>query len=268
MAKSLYHPFYWDDYFKDTAELDLCQHGAYMCLLGLYWQNEGPLPDDMPRLQRILRQNTRTDGKTLQYVLQKFFVLKDGSWHHKRVDIDITKIQHYRTAQQVKGTKSAEARASKTTTDIENDSTTVDTTVVTTVPTGGSAENQPLTQPEGVEAKAKAKRVTKVTHKDICPISRFDEFWFSYPEQSRHNKKRCLEVWRIKRLEEHAGDILAALEVWKRSDGWQRGFIPYPQKFLNAEYWLTAPRGTAKGGMGGMAGAGASMILNNRDGVK
>lgn len=259
MAKTLYQPFYWDDYFLDTPELDLHQHGAYLCLIGLYWQNGGPLPNDLPRLQRILRATTKKDGQTLKFILQKHFTLNThGAWAHERIDRDIEKLQHYRNAQTEKSQKAVHARKGKSAT---HQPTGKPVDAPTDTPTGQSTDN-PMVDPEGGEAKAKANTGiinTLTPHNPPEGVSEvltpFDDFWNGYPKGRRHNKARCLTIWRSKRLDEKADEVLAGLAAWCRGEGWQKQggkFVPYPQKFLNEAYWENPPEAADGGGMSGL----------------
>lgn len=70
---------------------------------------------------------------------------------------------------------------------------------------------------------------------------RFDEFWWLYPKDRRRDKKKAREVWKRKRLDDHADTILDDLKHRpSEDDQWQRGFIPLPTTYLRGERWEDA----------------------------
>jgi len=83
-------PFYVGDYLRDTMDLNATENGVYFLLIGHYWMNGGPLPDDLPRLAIACRL---LDGNEsiASYILGRFFENKDGKWHHKRIDQELSK---------------------------------------------------------------------------------------------------------------------------------------------------------------------------------
>lgn len=69
----------------------------------------------------------------------------------------------------------------------------------------------------------------------------FEEFWRSYPKQSRLNKSRCYLLY-FKALElASAASLHTALEGWKQGKLWKEGFVCHCQKWLNQEYYLNVP---------------------------
>lgn len=85
-----YMPMYWSDYDEDTSDLSLIEHGAYTQLIKVYWQRQGPLPDDDERLARMIR-TTPQQWRKLRLRLAEFFQIADGQWHHKRIDAEIAR---------------------------------------------------------------------------------------------------------------------------------------------------------------------------------
>lgn len=77
-------PMYWADYFADTGELSVIEHGAYFLLIGHYWR-KGPLPDDDERLARIARC-TPAEWKRVRSAVAGFFTVADGLWTHGRIE--------------------------------------------------------------------------------------------------------------------------------------------------------------------------------------
>jgi hypothetical protein len=78
----------------------------------------------------------------------------------------------------------------------------------------------------------------------------FDFFWKSWPSHSRKvNKKGAEKIWERDRLDSMAGDVMAALEVWKRSESWTKNggeFIPGPVVWLNQRRYEDTEAASAK----------------------
>jgi hypothetical protein len=70
----------------------------------------------------------------------------------------------------------------------------------------------------------------------ISNICRFEEFWSVYPR--KENKKKALDIWKRKKVEEFAEIVIA--DVLKRKEQhsqWKSGFIPHATTYLNGERW-------------------------------
>lgn len=68
---------------------------------------------------------------------------------------------------------------------------------------------------------------------------RFDEFWNEYP--TKVDKKGCQRIWKSRKLDGLADEIIAGIKRWQSSDRWRRGFITNPSTFLNQERWKDTP---------------------------
>lgn len=92
MNKSVAHWYarYVGDYRKKTATLSLAEHGAYALLLDEYFIN-GPLDANASRLHRICMAFEADEQASVQAVLEKFFVLRDGKYHNPRADEELLK---------------------------------------------------------------------------------------------------------------------------------------------------------------------------------
>ena len=89
------------------------------------------------------------------------------------------------------------------------------------------------------------------TNEDITPIipaeiakrkEMFEQFWEAYPKCKRKvDKKGCERKFiKIENLEQIFPDIMASLEMWKRSRQWTKNngeYIPLTSKWINQEYW-------------------------------
>ncbi len=102
------------DYAAATAHLSMVEDAAYHRLLRLYYQNEGPLPNDEKEIFRRVRAgNPREKAGTLR-VLHEFFTLEsDGCWHQARADKEISTFKHLVEAGRQGGIKSGLARSLK-----------------------------------------------------------------------------------------------------------------------------------------------------------
>lgn len=83
-------PLYIGDYLKDTMMLTLRESGAYLHLIMAYWVNKGPLPDDDDKLSSITK-SSQSDWFAIRKTISKYFVIKNGFWHHGRIDEELTK---------------------------------------------------------------------------------------------------------------------------------------------------------------------------------
>jgi len=80
----------------------------------------------------------------------------------------------------------------------------------------------------------------------------FEGFWTVYPRQIARGL--CITIWKRRKLDDHAEDVIAAVKAWSRCEQWRRGIIPNPSTFLNQERWKDTPpageqKPLAKGGV-------------------
>lgn len=106
-------PLYIGDYLSDTMHLTTEQHGAYFLLLLAYWKNRGPLPDDDAQFCRITRL-MRDAWATHRTHIAPFFQIRDGFWHHKRVDLELAKAQRNKESRTSAATRAAFVRWNRT----------------------------------------------------------------------------------------------------------------------------------------------------------
>lgn len=87
-----YFELYPGDYMRDTGELTLAEHGAYLKLLMAYYSKEKPLPGPLPELFRICGAMTKPEREAVTKVAQEFFPVNDNGQRRKnRCDEDIEK---------------------------------------------------------------------------------------------------------------------------------------------------------------------------------
>lgn len=79
-----YMRWYWGDWFANTKDLSHEEKGAYMDLIGHYWERGG-LPTDPKRLAKIIGLTPHKATKILK-ILSQFF---DEEWKHKKIEKEL-----------------------------------------------------------------------------------------------------------------------------------------------------------------------------------
>lgn len=97
-----YYQFNVADYRKSTQYLTFLEHAIYRTLLDTYYLNESPLCGDDAKLMRLHGIRTEEEKAAFRVVIEDFFTLKDGHYHHEKCDQVLSKIYE----------KSEKARAS------------------------------------------------------------------------------------------------------------------------------------------------------------
>jgi uncharacterized protein YdaU (DUF1376 family) len=101
-----YFELYPGDYLRDTGELSLCQHGAYLLMMASYYSTEDGLPSDKVSLYRVTRAMTKEEQAATQYVADRFFVKgEDGRLRSARIEGDIEKARARIEAARVNGSR-------------------------------------------------------------------------------------------------------------------------------------------------------------------
>ena len=96
-------------------------------------------------------------------------------------------------------------------------------------------------KPKQTEVRSKKLEVRSEKNSTYtsCMCSRFDEFWSAYPK--KHAKQDAMKAWKKVSPDDALADrILAALDVRKRSQDWQKEngkYIPLPATWLNGRRW-------------------------------
>lgn len=81
MKTDIWMPLYIGDYTAGTIGLTKSEHGSYLLLIMAYWVNGGPLKEKTA--QSIAGDDVDS--------ISKFFEIKDGFWHQKRIDLEYSK---------------------------------------------------------------------------------------------------------------------------------------------------------------------------------
>jgi len=98
-----YYQHHIGDFIKDTNFLTNEEVGIYLKLLWLYYDTEKPLPDSLDVLS--MKVSCRDNKSDLLEILETFFTLIDGKWHHIRCDKEIAEYQAFCVKQKANGLK-------------------------------------------------------------------------------------------------------------------------------------------------------------------
>jgi uncharacterized protein YdaU (DUF1376 family) len=111
MSSAPYMPFFCGDYLKDTTDLGLEEHGAYLMILINTWAKGGkPLPDDDARMAKRLGVTKDRWAKRLKPVLAPFFDLSGGTWRNERLEAEWDHAQKKIAARREAGEKGGRSR--------------------------------------------------------------------------------------------------------------------------------------------------------------
>lgn len=98
-----YYKFNIADWHLATSHLSLEEEAIYFRLINYYYDTESPIPEETKSVIRRLRLGNNSD--LVSIVLQEFFVLQDGFWHHKRCDEEISQYHDKAEINQANGKK-------------------------------------------------------------------------------------------------------------------------------------------------------------------
>ena len=89
-----YYTFNIGDYRRDTSHLSLLEHGIYRQLLDSYYLSEQPLCGDDAVLMRTHCIRTDDEREAFKNVLEDFFDLINGFYHHKGCEKNIAEYRN------------------------------------------------------------------------------------------------------------------------------------------------------------------------------
>lgn len=82
-----HYPHHLGDYATGTQGFTQADHGAYRLLMDAYYSTEKPLPAE--DVYAISKAGTPLERKATAKVLARKFSLRDGLYHHKRIDEEL-----------------------------------------------------------------------------------------------------------------------------------------------------------------------------------
>lgn len=218
-------PLWIGAYLADTMTLTTQQHGAYLLLLFAYWRNRGPLDDDDEDLASVVKASS-LEWKKLRPKLERFFIVADGRWSHKRADDELQKAGIRKAAAVTKAQAAAEARWAKTreqsSSNAPGDAPSIHQALLKDCPTPSPEEK--VSKPSASHPPGGGRR--------------FDDFWLTWPKNERkQDKAKCLDHWKRHGLDAIAETILVDVRTKRGTTKWQDGFIEAPLVYLRGKRW-------------------------------
>jgi uncharacterized protein YdaU (DUF1376 family) len=156
MAALPYIQLYVADYLADTAHLTAAQHGAYLLLIMNYWQRGQSLNNSNERLTNVARMSSG-EWEESKHVLQEFFKVDGDIWTHDRIERDLAAVYAKSTKASNAGKASAQQKANKRSTSVQQTLNHTDTDTDTDTDT------------EETKRKARvrtSRRITEVKNSD------------------------------------------------------------------------------------------------------
>ena len=106
--RHFYQKMFWFDFFGDTKGMNGFEQGVYALLIGNYFINRGPLPDDNHRLARMT-QLSEEQWLSVRPAIAPKFRIRDGLWRHSRIERDLAEKEAEHEGR-VRGGKKAQAQ--------------------------------------------------------------------------------------------------------------------------------------------------------------
>lgn len=92
-----------------------------------------------------------------------------------------------------------------------------------------------------IDTEITAETTTEITcdsPKRSAYSKSFNRFWTAYPNTSRRvAKSKCFDVWKRKKLELIADDVVGHVEAMAKTKQWMDGYEPAPLTYLNQDRW-------------------------------
>lgn len=154
---------YPGDYARDTRDLNLTQHGAYRMLLDAYYSTEKPIPDGAKF--RVVGAFTEDEQRETQWVLDRFFELQDGHWHHERADREIEKAQPKIRAAKENGKRGGRPRKTQSVNSENPVGSVLETQQEPSSKPSGEPNRNPDGEGEGNRSKEEKRTVNERAHR-------------------------------------------------------------------------------------------------------
>lgn len=198
-----YYKFNIADWHLATSHLSLEEEAIYFRLINYYYDTENPIPQETQSVIRRLRLGKHSD--LVSIVLQEFFTLENGFWHHKRCDDEISQYHDKAEVNQINGKKGGRPKKTQSVSKQNPDITL-------------TKNHKPLT--------------TNHLYTDS-----FNEFWKIYPRHE--SKKEAAQAF--SKITEPLEVLIKSVKAQTIARNWDKkenyGFIPHASTWLNQRRW-------------------------------
>lgn len=240
MAKG-WMPMYWGDYHADTRHLTQGQHGAYLLLIGHYWQKRF-LPAKHEQCYSIACAHSKAERANVDAVLQEFFqkkITKNGDvYQQKRIDSELGKAEESYNKRALAAKKRWETHEQ-----CMSNADAMHEHARAFHNHNHKKEKNITSQTEEFDSKVGAVSLSKKAKKERpAEPEGFAEFWKSYPQYKGRSVRAVALTAYLARLKEGASyaDLLAAARNYAASpDALQDGgkYAPACHRWLSSGKW-------------------------------
>ncbi|TNE46888.1 MAG: DUF1376 domain-containing protein [Sphingomonadales bacterium] len=216
MATNSYVPFYPSDWLAGTRGLSAAETGIYITLIAMMYERGEPLLMDRSRLARLCGLPGGAFKKAIEVLLGdgKIIETDEGLWNEKVAEV-LFSVREKRTV----ASQNAKARWAKK--DNKNNK--------------GDNADAVRTQ-----CKTDANQRPKAKEDVSCAISRFDEFWNSYPHRDGVKRNRKGAEAKYRAAVKRGVSEQTIIDGAKRSHQDKRvieGFARDPTTWFNQQGW-------------------------------
>jgi uncharacterized protein YdaU (DUF1376 family) len=223
------------DFQADTMALSMMEQGAYDRLLDYYYATEKPIPLNSDRAAIICRAVSMEERAAVEMVLDTYFVRSLDGWRNVRADKEIALSQARSGGAAAAGKLGAEARWNSNL-NSKSDGNSDGKRHSNSHSKDRSNEDDSPTTNHQIKTKPKPLSGDEDYSGD------FVRFWETWPKSKRKlGKFKSWEVWRTKKLDSLASEIIAHVEAMKTSEQWRSGYDPMPITYLNGRRWDDGP---------------------------
>lgn len=217
-------PLYWGDYHAATGHLSALEHGAYLMLIGHYWNTRKPLPVNDDALARIAKCTAREWASIKATILEFFDTSDPACMRHGRIDRELTRaVAVYERRRQAAEDTNAK-RSGKRDGDRDGDRDAKAT------PTETESGTQLQPQPHSSNEEAKIL------------LADFEAWYAAYPRKVA--KAAALKAYRSARKRASREDLLAGIAAYRKTKADYADWA-HPATWLNGDRWLDQPNTVA-----------------------
>ena len=236
----------YTDFLNDPKMIGLAFEDQRHFIGILALKSDGALDQDCcpDLMDRIVAQRLWIDHAVIREVKKRLVAagLIDDEWQplawdkrQMRSDADPTNAERQRRYRQRQKSSQApsevEAESSQPTDNSENNSDRNGSNALRNAPVTPTDKDTDI----DIDKKENNKNIVSNSRSDDAE---FERFWLSYPNTSRRvAKRKCHDVWKKRKLNAHADEIIDHVRAMAKTKNWMEGYEPAPLTYLNQSRW-------------------------------